>query len=166
MAKNTDTSNELDIEYVEHIKLDEKFFPESWNDDVRMNVLMAPFRIKAINPQNYESKLNFWRNLITKYCEIKGSANVTIPELRCAFKRNTTKPYGLDTVFQEMVSENQIKTKDEFLQTPVETWTGWALGTMSKSIYWGYSKVKERLGKPSTSGAVEYIVLETVKVKI
>ena len=37
-----------------------------WADDQRMSVLFAPLRAKEVNPESWNSKVNFWSNLVIK----------------------------------------------------------------------------------------------------
>ena len=37
-----------------------------WADDQRMAVLFAPLRAKELNPESWNSKVNFWSNLVVK----------------------------------------------------------------------------------------------------
>ena len=37
-----------------------------WADDQRMSVLFAPLRAKELNPESWNSKVNFWSNLVIK----------------------------------------------------------------------------------------------------
>jgi charged multivesicular body protein 7 len=63
--------------------LKEEFYPKEWTDDQRMGMLLAEFRVKSLNPENYEAKMKFWREMICKYClEQKQSSNVTLNELK------------------------------------------------------------------------------------
>lgn len=151
------------------VKLTPDFFPECWQDDERMENFLAPFRIKSVNPVNYDTKLKFWKNLIKEYCEVKGSASVTINELRDALQRNGKKPHCLSTVIEEQLTEGSIKRKTEFMESPQITWSGWALDKLIKTPFkWSFNKVKER-ALPVTVDAkqfdsTEFVVLEFVKV--
>ena len=37
-----------------------------WADDQRMAVLFAPLRAKELNPESWNSKVNFWSSLVVK----------------------------------------------------------------------------------------------------
>lgn len=77
--------------------------PSCWHNKTRINALFAPFRQKTVNPEDWESKLKFWSNLIKKWCEIKGCANFTMLELKKVFVENKRSPACLETVIQEML---------------------------------------------------------------
>lgn len=51
-----------------------------------------------VNPENYEGKMRFWKQLIKTYCEYKGNAEFSINELKKAFKRKNVSPYCLPKV--------------------------------------------------------------------
>lgn len=76
--------------------------PICWHDKTRINALFAPFRPKNVNPEDWESKLQFWSSLIKKWCDIKGCANFTMVELKKIFVENKRSPACLETVIQEM----------------------------------------------------------------
>lgn len=154
------------------VQLPADFYPACWQDDERMDNLFAPFRSKAVNPVNYESKMKFWTNLIKEYCQVKGCAVVTVNELRDAFQRNNKKPFCLDTAIEHQLMDGSIQRKDQFDQPPQHTWSGWAMHKFIKTpLQWGFDKVKERVvpsTKPSVGDTnydgVEFVVLEVVKV--
>ena len=49
-----------------------------WEDDQRMNALFAPVRNKQVNPESWNSKINFWLNLIEKWCDANEVAMVDL----------------------------------------------------------------------------------------
>lgn len=152
------------------IKLPPNFYPDCWSDDLRMSVLFAPFRAKELNIINYTSKQKFWRNLISKYCETKGSAQVTLPELRIAFQRNGKKTYALETVLNEMETDGEIVKTIKFMEAPQHTWRDWAHRSMTKIVSWPVYQVKSRLWNTNQEQTVEQgcsIVLRSVvKVRV
>jgi charged multivesicular body protein 7 len=111
------------------------------------------------------SKLKFWRDLICKYClEEKQSSSVSIAELKEVFKRNGTRPYCLETVFEEMTNASEVQTKAEFLLPAASTLTGWALDSLVKRpLRWGFNKVKDSIWKVKDDNT-EFIVLSVLKV--
>lgn len=155
------------------VKLPVDFHPVCWQDDERMENLFAPFRVKSVNPVNWESKLKFWRNLIKEYCEVKGSAIISVAELRDAFQRNDKRPHCLETVIEEQLNDGSIQRKEQFMQPPQHTWSGWAMHKFVKSpLQWSFDKVKERVvpkstaENDSTGDRTQYVVLEVVKVSL
>lgn len=159
-------------------KLSSDFYPVCWQDDERMDNLFAPFRSKTVNPVNYETKLKFWKNLIKEYGKETGSSVITINALRDAFLRNGQKPHCLHTVIEDQLNDGSIKRKEQFMQPPQHTWTGWAVHALIKSpLQWGFVKVKERIiptamGTSSSSSAddknrfdnIEFVIIDVVKV--
>lgn len=155
------------------VKLPTDFYPICWQDDERMENLFAPFRAKTVNPVNWESKMKFWRNLIKEYCEVKGSAAVSVTELRDALQRNEKRPHCLDTVIEEQLNDGSLQRKDQFMQPPQHTWSGWAMHKFVKTpLQWSFDKVKERVvatsksETDSTTDHTEFVVLEVVKVSV
>ncbi|XP_018329837.1 charged multivesicular body protein 7 isoform X2 [Agrilus planipennis] len=101
--------------------------PPCWNDETRMNVLFAPFRSRNANPQDWDSKLAFWRNMIELYCKESKCYKFTLPDLLKVFNRNGRSPGCLEVVINEMFKLNEIKSVSEYLEeTPSKSWTGWA----------------------------------------
>lgn len=151
------------------VKLAPDFFPDCWQDDERMENFFAPFRLKSVNPVNYDTKLKFWKNLIKEFCEVKGSAAVSVSELRDALQRNGKKPHCLSTVIEELLTDGSIKWKTEFMEPPQLTWSGWALDKLIKTpLKWSFNMVKERALPVAPDAkqleATEFIVLEVAKV--
>lgn len=149
--------------------LPEDFYPLCWQDDERMDNLFAPFRDKSVNPVNYETKMKFWKNLIQEYCSIKGNPTISLGELRSAFQRNGKKPYCIDTVLEELLRDGSAKTKTQFMEAPLLTWSGWAVHKLVKvPLRWSFDKVKERVIPTTTNGnydeSTEYVLLEVAKV--
>lgn len=164
LAKNT---NDLDSKRKSEKTLPLDFFPDCWaKDEERMDVLFNPFRPKNVNPVNYESKMKFWKLLIVKYCNEKGSASISEFELKNAFMRNGRKPMCLSTVLQDMQNNHEIETLPKFM-TPVQhSWKGWAIDVMvKKPVSWGWSVVKDRIFQPSNQAdeMETFIVLESVE---
>lgn len=145
------------------------FFPNCWSDDERMDNLFAPFRAKSVNPVNYDRKLEFWRNLIGKYCVNNGNAIVTVNELRNAFQRGEKKPYCLDVVLKELTNAGSVRPRSLFAMKPQETWSVWAMNTFIKSpLQWSFNKVKERVVSVADATIdfldTEFVVLDVVEV--
>lgn len=151
------------------LNLPEDFYPLCWQDDERMDNLFAQFRDKSVNPINYESKMKFWKNLIHEYCKVKGSPIFSLNELCLAFQRQKKKPYCLDTVLEELVTEGLAKPKSQFMEPPLLTWSGWAVHKLVKvPLRWSFEKVKEKVVAVAASGNcdenTEYVVVEVAKV--
>lgn len=151
------------------VQLGPDFFPACWQDDERMANLFAPFRAKSVNPVNWESKMTFWKNLIKEYCVAKGSALVSIQELRNSLQRNGHKPHCLDTVVDHLLNEGVAQRKEQFMQPPQHSWSGWAMHKLVKApLQWGFDRVKERIvttnGSADDGERMQFIVTEVAKV--
>lgn len=152
------------------LNLPDDFYPLCWQDDERMENLFAAFRDKSVNPVNYDTKMKFWKNLIQEYCSVQGNSTVSISELRTAFERKGKKPYCLDTVLDELLSEGLAKSKSQFMEPPLLTWPGWAVHKLVKApLRWSYYKVKESVISNAANGNcndnTEYILIEVAKVR-
>lgn len=187
--KNAINKNDLDSRRLSKL-LPLDFFPDCWiKDEERIDVrilkhlfcirqfelksemlkqvLFNPFRPKNVNPINYESKLKFWKLLIVKYCNEKGSANVSEFELKSAFMRNGRKPMCLSTVLEDMQNNHEIESLHKFMVPVQHSWKGWAIDVMvKKPASWGWNMVKERVFQQNSEAEEmeNFIVLESVKV--
>lgn len=128
-----------------------KSYPKDWDNDVRMNSLYAPFRNKELNPIDYESKMMFWKNLITSCMTESGCCTFSVEELEKTFIRNGRKPMCIKEVIDRMLSEREINYLSDFeaLVPSNDTWTSWAVKTLvSTPIMWSFSKLKESIVSP------------------
>lgn len=153
------------------LHLPDDFYPACWQDDERMENLFAPFRAKNVNPINYETKMKFWKNLIQEYCSVRGNPVISLNELRTAFGRKSKKPYCLETVLDEQLTEGSVKLKQQYMEAPLLTWSGWAVHKLVKApLRWSFDRVKERVISTVSNGNgdehVEYVVIEVAKVSL
>lgn len=151
------------------LNLPEDFYPACWQEDERMDNLFAPFRDKSVNPVNYETKMKFWKNLIIEYSTLKGNPTISLDELRIAFQRKGKKPYCLNTVLDELLTDGTVKPKSQFMEAPLLSWAGWAVNKLVKApLRWGFDRVKERVISTQNNGncdeSTEYVVIEVAKV--
>ncbi|CRL04766.1 CLUMA_CG017826, isoform A [Clunio marinus] len=124
---------------------DKEFYPETWKDDFIMSGYLYKFRPREVNAENYDQKMRFWKEMIENYCEYKGSADVTIQELKRVFKRKGTVPYCLSDVLNSMSTENSVMAKDDFMSEQ-KSLASWAVNSLIvKPMSWGFGKIKETL---------------------
>ncbi|XP_053953751.1 charged multivesicular body protein 7 [Anastrepha ludens] len=141
-------------------------YPVCWKDDARMHVLLAPFRNREVNPENYDSKLKFWQDMIAQYCEHTGTSCFCKRDLQLVFAREDRIPYGLDTVLAEMLKAKQIRTRDDYEYDPENTWGGWVMNSfVNRPIKWGWQTLKSKIGLQAQidAGLLEYVHLEVTK---
>ncbi|KAJ6647134.1 Charged multivesicular body protein 7 [Pseudolycoriella hygida] len=160
--------NKSDIDPTRKMKnLPLDFYPDCWvKDEERMDVLFNPFRPKNVNPINYESKMKFWKQLIVKYCNEKGSASASESELKNAFIRNGRKPLCLSTVLEDMRNNHEIEYLHKFMVPAQHSWKDWAVDVMvKKPASWGWNLVKDRIfaKNSQTEEMSNFVVLESVK---
>lgn len=121
------------------------FFTDSWRDDATMSVMLNTFRPRQVNPEHYDHKMNFWKEMIENYCDFKGNSSFTIHELKEVFKRNETVPYCLQDVLNEMSAEGNVVSKAEFMAQP-KSLAGWAVDSLVvRPMSWGFGKLKQSL---------------------
>lgn len=171
MAFSNSTQFASDLDQTNRNAMESDFYPLCWQDDERMENLFAPFRDKSVNPVNYETKMKFWKNLIQEFCKLQGNSTVSLGQLRMAFQRKGKRPYCLETVLDELMLEGLAKTKSQFMEAPLLTWSGWVVHKLVKApLRWSFDKVKERVVSVTANGNcdenTEYVLMEVAKVGI
>lgn len=137
--------------------------PEFWNDSARINALYAPFRDRSVNPRDWDSKLNFWKGIISTWCDYNKLCTFNENELKQSFVQNGRTPASLNVIINEMYRTGEIVTLDQFLYSPKQSWTGWAFDmTIRKPLSWGFSKVKNIFIPPVTNDTV-FVHIDSVK---
>uniref|UniRef100_A0A1B0GIC9 Putative m protein type n=1 Tax=Lutzomyia longipalpis TaxID=7200 RepID=A0A1B0GIC9_LUTLO len=137
--------------------------PSCWSDDTRMGVLFAPFRERSVNPENFDGKMKFWKEMISKYCHWRGTAKVTIIDVEESLTRNGKKSYCLDKVFEDMQKERSLRVEQDFMEPPQHTWLGWTTNLLVKTpVKKGLSAAKNALF-PTNYKEVAFVVLEVVE---
>ncbi|TMW44425.1 hypothetical protein DOY81_010492 [Sarcophaga bullata] len=151
----------------DHESFNEEYpYPACWQDDARVQVLLAPFRERSVNPENYDSKMRFWQDTIRDYCLFKGKANFCKQELQHKFTKGLRVPCCLDLVLNEMQKQNLIRLRKDYEYDPENSWSGWAVNSfVKKPLSWGIDKIKEKLGTIDTNqqSLTHFIHLEVIK---
>ncbi|XP_015598838.1 charged multivesicular body protein 7 [Cephus cinctus] len=156
MATNEDLNNSLPL------PVDK--LPECWNKDERMNSLFAQFRNRSVNPQDWDSKYTFWKNMISEWLGHQMRCSFSISDLNLAFKRNGRIPLCLSIVVQELHKNGEIISLPEFLKGPAGTWTGWAIDILvKKPLIWSFFKVKNSMYEQSIDTNAKFVHVKTVK---
>lgn len=76
--------------------------PPCWSDDVRMNALFAPFRLKTTNPESWDMKMKFWSDMLRQWCRHRKDPIVSAADAKAAFNRRGRTPACMDIVVEEM----------------------------------------------------------------
>lgn len=76
--------------------------PPCWSDDVRMNALFAPFRIKTANPESWDMKMKFWSDMLRQWCKCKKDPIISAADAKFAFQRKGRTPACIDIVVEEL----------------------------------------------------------------
>lgn len=76
--------------------------PECWNQEERMKALFAPFRNRAVNPEDWNSKYKFWNQLVKKWASYHARCSFSLVDLKANFKRNGITALCLPTVLEEL----------------------------------------------------------------
>lgn len=80
----------------------EEKLPPCWSDDVRMNALFAPFRLRSANPESWEMKMKFWSDMVRQWCRFKVDPIVSAADVRIVFQRKGRTAACIDIVIEEM----------------------------------------------------------------
>lgn len=138
--------------------------PECWNDQQRINVLFAPIRPRSVNPQDWDSKYNFWRVLISDYCDHCGIYIFKVSDLEEAFKKDGRTPKCLEMVVKEMERIGECVPLSSFLEKNAENWSAWAANIfIKKPLLWSYKTIKDAVIPPEKD--VTYVHEATVRKK-
>lgn len=136
--------------------------PECWKDEARLNVLFAPIRPRSVNPQDWDSKYTFWKNLINTYCNCNNVFTFKLSELQGAFKKNGRTPSCLGIVVGEMEKVGECLVLEKFFENKSETWSKWAADILvKKPMLWTYNTLKSKF--VSTDKEFVYVLVERVK---
>ncbi|GJQ77044.1 hypothetical protein Trydic_g23617 [Trypoxylus dichotomus] len=137
--------------------------PDCWDDEARINVLFAPFRDKSVNPKDWESKFEFWRNLIYSYCIYNQVYVFTQQELAKKFIKNGRSPACLGVVIEQMYRDGHIKPLDSFLQKSPESWSEWIVESfVRKPVVWSFSKIRNSV--VATDMNTSYAHIDAIEV--
>ena len=100
---------------------------EDWADSERMRVMFAPMRNRELNPESYDSKIQFWRGLIKKWCSVQNKCSLTQKELETVFQRDGDIPHCLPEVLSESIKSGDFMDSNRFRAslTPQQNWGGW-----------------------------------------
>lgn len=143
-------------------------YPQCWQDDARVQVLLAPFRDRSVNPENYDSKMKFWKDTIREYCQFKGKPNFCKQELQHNFTKGQRVPCCLDAVLEEMQRQKLIRLRKDYEYDPENSWSGWAVNSfVKKPLSWGFDKIKVKLGAKDEAqlGLIQFIHMEVIRVR-
>ncbi|CAK1587843.1 unnamed protein product [Parnassius mnemosyne] len=90
--------------------------PQCWSDDVRMNALFAPFRIKSANPESWNMKMKFWSDLVRQWCRYKTDPIVSAADVKSAFQRKGRTAACIDIVIEEMYRGGDLSPISKYVQ--------------------------------------------------
>lgn len=143
------------------------YLPPNWDDNVRMNALFSDFRNRNVNPNDWDAKLNFWRQSVGKWCTVCNNITFTVRELRQAFNRHGRTPRGLTTVTAEMIRDGQVMTLAEFLKYTAEPgWISWSWDILVKRpLSYSWSFISKSLWPSQDNDNEELVLIELIKEK-
>ncbi|KAJ8705788.1 hypothetical protein PYW08_012834 [Mythimna loreyi] len=102
--------------------------PQCWSDDVRMNALFAPFRLKTANPESWDMKMKFWSDMLRQWCKSRKDPIVSAADAKTAFSRKGRTPACLDIVVEEMFRNGDLSPLSKYqqiLHNGPEGWVKW-----------------------------------------
>ncbi|XP_026725486.1 charged multivesicular body protein 7 isoform X2 [Trichoplusia ni] len=106
----------------------ESELPPCWSDDVRMNALFAPFRIKTANPESWDMKMKFWSDMLRQWCRSRKDPIVSAADAKAAFCRRGRTPACMDIVIEEMFRNGDLSPLSKYhqiLHNGPEGWVKW-----------------------------------------
>ncbi|GBP64610.1 Charged multivesicular body protein 7 [Eumeta japonica] len=137
--------------------------PTCWSDDVRMNALFAPFRLKAANPESWEMKVKFWSDMLRQWCRLKNDPVLSANDARLAFQRKGRTPACIEIVVQECLQKGDLSPVSKYLQIlhqGTESWFRWgarvafkpaALAVTTLSFFLPFKQTTDQDGLPKAS---------------
>ncbi|CDW51917.1 Charged multivesicular body protein 7 [Trichuris trichiura] len=130
-------------------------------DEERILNLMAKFRLREVNPTDYDSKLAFWKQTIHDYCVKRKCALFSVQELKEAFPWKGRVPACLDTVVSEMKRAGDAKTIPQFEES-MEGWLSWSY---HRFLFEPLSQLLASLTSSSSNVEVEeqYVFVSLIK---
>ncbi|KAL0852795.1 hypothetical protein ABMA27_012602 [Loxostege sticticalis] len=102
--------------------------PPCWSDDVRMNALFAPFRIKTANPESWDMKMKFWSDMLRQWCKCKKDPIISAADAKFAFQRKGRTPACIDIVVEELCRSGDLSPLSKYqqiLHNGPEGWVRW-----------------------------------------
>uniref|UniRef100_A0A914WT14 Charged multivesicular body protein 7 n=1 Tax=Plectus sambesii TaxID=2011161 RepID=A0A914WT14_9BILA len=134
------------------------YFPEVWKDDDRMAGLMSMFKLRNVNPHDWETKMTFWSDMIDRSCRQLGDPVISLGALKSRFRRDDRIPAGLNTVLEHLIKTREILPVEECLKG-TEGWLSWGVNSLlTRPVSWLFGA--------SQADAVttdQFVHVETVK---
>ncbi|CAH2101273.1 unnamed protein product [Euphydryas editha] len=148
--------------------------PQCWSDDIRMNALFAPFRLKSANPESWEMKMKFWSDMVRQWCRFKVDPIVSASDIKFAFQRRGRTPACIEIVVEEMIRSGELSPLSKYqqiLHNGPEGWVRWgarlafkpaALALTAVSSFLPAREVTDSNGLPKASiDSTQRFVLES-----
>ena len=132
---------------------------DCWHDKQRMDFLFSSFPTNvSANPEHWQSKMSFWKDLITKLCENCNSVSIDMNLIAKWLQRDGRQPMGLQLVWDTMIREGMVVSADEFVGDMARnsSWVGWGLNMfVRKPALWMAGKMLNPLKTLSPVKTVE-----------
>lgn len=126
-------------------KTQPKDFVDCWSDDERMNFLFSAFPPKqSDNPHHWDTKMNFWTNLIEEMAANIPHTFITWENLFSKLCRNGKQPLGLPLVLKTLLDGGELIPLTQYMQDvrSDETWVSWGVKwCVRKPVSWMADKV-------------------------
>ncbi|XP_077298164.1 charged multivesicular body protein 7-like isoform X2 [Arctopsyche grandis] len=117
-------------------KMSIQLMPDCWEDDAKMNSLFAPFRLRGVNPIDWEVKMKFWCNMISQWCESNKKPTFSLDDIKLTFKRKNKTPACLDTVIEHMIKTKIALPKNQMFQVNENGWLSWSTKQLLRPVTW------------------------------
>ncbi|EFO86164.1 hypothetical protein CRE_01899 [Caenorhabditis remanei] len=124
------------------------YFPEEWDDDIKMNGLMSVIKERMVNKVDYDRKIKFWTNMINASCIGEKNAVFDLLTLKRRFKRKDRIPASLAVVLEKMKRDGDVITVGEWRDRH-SGWVGWGISKTKSWMFGGPSDSEELLHLPT-----------------
>lgn len=127
-----------------------KYLPNFWDDNRRMKVLFEDFRSREANPENWDSKMTFWKKAIAEWCKSEDKFKFTISEFQQAYTKDDLdikipSAKTIKLAISDMIRRDQDVTTFEAIEEELKSkldsqgWTQWGVSLLTKPLKWTVS---------------------------
>lgn len=108
--------------------------PSDWQNDERMDALFSFFKDRDLNPIHYDAKMKFWSETIINFCQDHSLLQIDLATMVSIFRRKGKTPKCLDKTFEELIKQNRLISKNDYMSPPSTSWVSWTFSKIASPI--------------------------------